>query len=85
MSWGVLLAIGLLIQSIAPGALHVFVALAFWWILIGIGLTLTGVSERIRLMTYYGFLIILSGLIFEVGSATGLIPYGFWDGSFRQR
>jgi len=77
LSWGVLLAIGLLVQSIAPEALHVFVAIAFWWVLIGIGLTLTGVSERIRLMTYYGFLIILSGLIFEVASASGLVPYGF--------
>jgi len=77
LSWGVLLAIGLLIQSIVPRALHVFVALAFWWVLIGIGLTLTGVSERMRLMTYYGFLIILSGLIFEVGSVSGFVPYGF--------
>jgi len=77
LSWGVLVAVGLLVQSIVPGMLHAFVGLAFWWVLIGLGLTLTGVSERMKLMTYYGFLIILTGLIFEVCTAFSLVPYGY--------
>jgi hypothetical protein len=56
---------------------HFLLALAFWWILIGIALTLTGVWERMRLMAYYGSLIIVTGLIFEVGYGSGLVPYGF--------
>lgn len=77
LSWGVLVAIGLLVQSIAPGALRIFVGLTFWWIIIGVGLTLTGVWERMRLMTYYGFLVVLTGLIFEVGTASSAVPYRF--------
>ena len=28
-------------------------------------------------MPYYGFLVILTGLLFEVGSASSLVPYRF--------
>ena len=77
MGWGVVVAIGLLVQSIASPSLRVFVGLTFWWILIGIGLTLTGLGERMRLMTQYGVLVILTGLIFEAGIVSGLIQYLF--------
>jgi hypothetical protein len=30
-----------------------------------------------RLMTYCGFLVILTGLLFEVGIASSLVPYRF--------
>jgi hypothetical protein len=73
LSWGVLLAIGLLVQAIIPETLMVFVGLAFWWIIIGAALTLTGFWEKMRLMTYYGLLVIITGLIFEVSP----LPYRF--------
>lgn len=38
-------------------------------------LTLTGFWERIRLMTYYGSLVIFTGSIFAVGMAPNLIPH----------
>jgi len=70
-------ALGLLVQSLLPNVLHMFLGPTFWWIIIGMALTLTGIWERVRLMTYYGSLVILTGSIFAVGMASNLIPHDF--------
>jgi hypothetical protein len=46
-----------------------------WWAILGVALIVTGLLERTRLIIYYGSLVLLIGLIFEVGIASGLIPY----------
>ena len=63
-----MICIGLLAQSLA-GQFHVnLFGLTLWWIIIGIALTLTGFWERMK-MRYYGLLVVITGLIFEIATA----------------
>jgi len=49
----------------------------FWWMITGVGLVLTGIWEKTRPITFYGFVVIGVGLILQASIASGLMPYRY--------
>jgi hypothetical protein len=64
--WSVLVAAGLILQSSLPGIGAIFPGPTFWWIIIGLAVSVTGLFGGHRLSTIYGAVAAGTGLVFTL-------------------